>query len=150
MTTTALPHQPRLHVLLADPDHDFFARVSLLLDEAAPRRHTVQWASSYAFAVGTVRRHPYDLCLVSSQIGRRSGNDLIAHYRTHHPELPAIMLVGGGEMPDPCGPAPVDCLDRDRLTPEMLRRAIRDAIFRTASRATISGCASAPMPRATA
>lgn len=129
--------QPRLRVLLADTDHDFFAKVTLLLEEAGTRRHELLWASSYAFAVSTLRRDPYDLCLVSAQIGHRSGGELVAHIRTRHPRLPAILLAAGAEPGEFAVHSSVDCLDRDRLTPEMLSRAIRDAVFQTAGRATL-------------
>jgi CheY-like chemotaxis protein len=134
----SIDFQPQLRVLLADTELDFFARVTLLLEEAAPRRHDVRWACCYAFAVGDLRRQPYDLCLVSAQIGHRSGQELLAHIRTRHPRLPAILLAAGAEPGEFAGHSSVDCLDRDRLTPEMLHRAIRDAVFQTAGRATLS------------
>lgn len=143
--------QPRLRVLLADTEHDFFAMVTLLLEEAAPRRHELLWASSYAFAVSTIRRHQYDLCLVSAQIGHRSGSELVAHIRARHPRLPAILLAAGAEPGEFAGHSSVDCLDRDRLTPEMLHRAIRDAVFQTAGRpAVAAGWPAASLARAAA
>ena len=128
--TSALA-QPRLQVLLADTDHDFFVRLTLLLDEIAPRRFVLHWAVTYGFAVTTMRRQQFDLCLVSSQIGHRSGSDLVTHIKANAPDLPVIMLTSGEEMSDAPPTQSLDCLDRNRLTPEMLRQAIRDAMFRS-------------------
>lgn len=130
MTTIQLQPQSRLHVLLVDVEHDFFAKVSVLLDEAAPRQFEMRWASTYGFAVTAVRRHHYDLCLASSQVGHRRGSDLVADFKARGCAVPVILLASCEEMFDLPVRHPMDCLDRHRLSPEMLRRAVRDALGR--------------------
>lgn len=117
--------------MLADVDHDFFAKVTLLMDEVAPRRFALEWASTYGFGVGLMRRQGFELCLISSYIGHRSGTDLAIHIKANHPAVPVIMLAGSEEMADMPAGQPVDCLDRNRLSVEMLRPAVRDALFRS-------------------
>ncbi len=119
-----------MRLLLADNDHEFFARMVLLLDEVAPRRFVLEWASTYGFAVSLMRRQRFDLCLASSRIGHRSGSDLVADLKTHGCLTPVILLATDEEMSDSPGSQPVDWLDRNRLSPDMLRQAIRDASFR--------------------
>ncbi|MBI5799482.1 MAG: response regulator [Verrucomicrobia bacterium] len=123
--------QPRLRILLADADPDFFAEVTLLLDEIAPRRFVPVWAQTYAFAVTAMRRQPYDLCLVSSHIGHRSGSELARHLRANYFKTPVIMLACSEEMSEVAEGHPSDCLDRHRLNAAMLRQAIRDVLFRS-------------------
>lgn len=131
MTTTlpTTPAQPRLRVLLVDTEYDFFTKMTLLLDEMASRRFVLEWASTYTFAVTILRRQRIDLCLISSQIGHRRGGDLVRHLRANHPEIPAILLAGTDEMMEVAEGQPLECLDRHRLTVEMLRQAIRDSLF---------------------
>lgn len=131
MTSTLA--QPRLQILLADSDHDSFVQLTLLLDEIAPRRFVLQWAVTYGFAVAAMRRQQFDLCLVSSQIGHRRGSDLVTHIKANAPGLPVIMLGNSEEMADAPATQSLDCLDRNRLSSAMLRQAIRDALFRSAS-----------------
>lgn len=124
--------QPRLRLLLADSDHEFFARMLLLLDEIAPRRFVLEWASTYGFAVSLMRRQQFDLCLASSRIGHRRGSDLVADLKAYGCATPVILLATDDEMCDSPAAQPIDWLDRNRLSPDMLRRAIRDASFRPA------------------
>ena len=128
---TATFSLPRVCVLLADVDHDFFAKVTLLLDEIAPRRFELKWASTYGFAVTATRRQKFALCLISSHVGHRSGTDLAIHIKANQPTTPGIMLGGRAELADPPAGQPGDCLDRNRLSVEMLRQAVRDALFRS-------------------
>ncbi|MEN9572556.1 MAG: hypothetical protein RL514_411 [Verrucomicrobiota bacterium] len=122
----------RLRVLLADADHDFYTKITLFLDEVAPRRFLLEWASSYNFAVTSIRRQRFDLCLVSSYVGHRSGGDLVRHIQANAPGLPVILLAGKEEMFETPTAQPVECLDRHGLSVEILRQAIRDTVFRTA------------------
>lgn len=121
---------PRIRILLADSDHDFFAKMVLLLDEIAPRRFVLEWASTYGFAVSLLRRQRFDLCLASSRIGHRSGRDLSADIMTHAVTTPVIVLGEPEEFADPASGQRVVWLDRNRLTPEFLRKAMSDSIFR--------------------
>lgn len=128
-TPTPVPAQ--LRVLLADADHDLFIKITLLLDEIAPRRFMLEWASTYSFAVTVLRRQRFDLCLISSHVGHRSGSELVTQIKAHVPGTPVILLAGSEEMFEARLAQPLECLDRHRLTVEMLRQAIRDAVFRT-------------------
>jgi DNA-binding NtrC family response regulator len=112
-----------------DTEYDFFTKMTLLLDEMASRRFVLEWASTYTFAVTILRRQRIDLCLISSQIGHRRGGDLVRHLEANHPEIPAILLAGTEEMMEAAEGQPLECLDRHRLTVEMLRQAIRDSLF---------------------
>lgn len=131
LMTTSLT-QPRLRILLVDTDRDIFTHLTLLLDEIAPRQFTLGWAQTYAFAETAMRRQPYELCLVSTRIGHRSGNELAKHLRTNYPRTPVIMLAGREELLEPGDFEQLDCLDRHHLTATMLRQTLRDSLFRAA------------------
>ncbi|MFA6542951.1 MAG: hypothetical protein WCS99_00900 [Limisphaerales bacterium] len=134
---------PRRRLLLVDTEHDFFVKITLLMEEVAPRRFVLEWASTYSFAASLLRRQRFDLCLISSRIGHRSGSDLVTEMRNRGCEAPAILLAGTEEMAEHSGPVAADYLDRHRLSVEMLRRAVRDAVF---CRGEASPNSSAPVP----
>ena len=81
---------PRLRLLLVDPEHDYFAQMMFLMDEIAPRRFVLEWASTYAFAVSMLRRQHFDLCLVNVRMGHRNGTDLLLEMRTLDRVVPTI------------------------------------------------------------
>gem|GEM_PF-1691903 len=137
------PRPARMHLLLVDAEHEFFARVILLLDEIAPRRFVLEWASTYGFAVSLLRRHRFDLCLINECIGHRSGTDLLLAMRVQGYTTPVLLLTSGEEMPDPRGGRVMDQIDRSRLSAEALRRALREAGLRPAALAPF------PPPQAT-
>lgn len=142
---SSLDH-PRRRILLADADHDLFTQITLLLEEIAPRRFVLEWASTYGFAVSVLRRQQFDLCMVGSHIGHRSGTELVRHLRATSPRTPALLFVAHEEIGEAADRQPVECLDRHRLTVEMLRQAIRDLLFRPAAGAP--GSASLTHPAA--
>lgn len=120
-------NSPRINILLVDAEHDYFAMVMLLLEEIAPRKFLLQWASTYGFAVSLIRRHQFVLCLSNVRIGHRTGTDLLADIRARGCKTPFILLANGEEMMDSGTPNAMDHLDRNRLSAEMLRQALRDA-----------------------
>lgn len=120
-------NSPRINLLLVDAEHDYFAMVMLLLEEIAPRKFLLQWASTYSFAVSLVRRHQFVLCLSNVRIGHRTGTELLLDMRARGCMTPVILLASGEEMMDSGAPNAMDHLDRNRLTAAMLRQALRDA-----------------------
>lgn len=120
----------RIPLLLVDAEHEFFAKVVLLLEEMAPRTFLLEWASTYSFAVNLFRRDKFMLCFSNVRIGHRSGTDLLRDLRARGYNTPFILLASGEEMADSGVACAMDYLDRDRLSPEMLRLALRDAGFR--------------------
>ncbi|MEQ2008388.1 MAG: hypothetical protein ABMA26_16530 [Limisphaerales bacterium] len=123
-------NSPRINLLLVDAEHDYFAMVMLLLEEIAPRRFLLQWASTYGFAVSMIRRHQFALCFSNVRIGHRTGTDLLLDMRARGCMTPVIFLASGEEMMDSGAVHAMDYLDRNRLSGEMLRQALRDAGFR--------------------
>lgn len=123
----------RIPLLLVDTEHEFFAKVMLLLDEIAPRRFVLEWASTYSFAVSKIRRREFILCLANVRIGHRSGTDLLMHMRARGCTTPVILLASGEELAEAGTVTAMDYLDRNRLSAGMLRQALRDAGFRPAS-----------------
>ncbi|MFM8471507.1 MAG: response regulator [Limisphaerales bacterium] len=124
---------PRMRLLLVDPEHDYFAQMMFLLDEIAPRRFVLEWASTYAFAVGMLRRQQFDLCFVNVRMGHRNGTDLLLDMQALGRTAPVILLARGEDLAEPGSGRAVDQLDRNRLSTEILRRALRDVGLRPAS-----------------
>ena len=115
---------------MVDSSHEFFARVILLLDEIAPRRFMLEWASTYSFAVTLLRRSQFAVCLSSSRIGHRSGADLIRAMRSMDCHTPVLLLGSSEELADHPAAHAYDYLDRNRLSASMLHQAIREAAAR--------------------
>ena len=124
------PNPPRMRLLLVDSSHEFFARVILLLDEIAPRRFVLEWASTYGFAVTLLRRSQFAVCLSSSRIGHRSGADLIRAMRSMDCHTPVLLLGSSEELTEHPAAHAYDYLDRNRLSASMLHQAIREAAAR--------------------
>lgn len=146
MLMTTNHNSPRINLLLVDADHDFFAKVMLLLEEIAPRKFLLQWASTYGFAVSMIRRHQFVLCLTNVRIGHRTGTDLLMDMRARGCTTPVILLASGEELMDSGAATAMDYLDRNRLSAEMLRRALRDAGFRPGGGVPLHPGLASPLP----
>lgn len=120
--------QDRRKILLVDPNHATFLRLRLILDEAAPEQYTVEWANRFRLGVTQMRRKNYDLCLVASRLGCRSGYDFVETSQQFRPELPLIMLEQEDDRESDTLNEPVwDSLDLDRLHPRVLCNSLREA-----------------------
>lgn len=125
-----LAHPPRQPVLFADADEDCFTRISLLLDEIAPRRYYLSWAPNYVSAVTALKRSTFPMAIVGSYVGPRSGSELLTHFRMKAPTMPVIMLTRPEELLVSSDRRVVECLDRDALTVASLGQAVKDALRR--------------------
>lgn len=129
MNLTPAPSRARL--MLADVEHDYFARMTLLLEEIAPRRFVLEWAQTHAFAVNMMRRQQFKLCLINVRLGHRSGIDLLAMMRARNYSAPVVLLASGEELEALPVSRGVECIDRDRLSAGLLRQVLRDALFKS-------------------
>lgn len=125
-----IPPPSRSRLMLADVEHDYFARMTLLLEEIAPRRFILEWAQTHAFAVNLMRRQPFELCLINVRLGHRSGIDLLAMMRARNYSAPVVLLASGEELEALPVSRGVECIDRDRLSAELLRQVLRDTLFK--------------------
>ncbi|MGB0579920.1 MAG: hypothetical protein ACPGVU_09490 [Limisphaerales bacterium] len=75
-----------------------------------------------------MRRKKYDLCLVASHLGYRSGHEFIETSQQMRPETPLIILENNCAADSDRWDEPVwNSLDLDRLHPEVLCNSLREA-----------------------
>lgn len=125
-----------MRLLLVGDSHDLFARVILLLDEIAPNRFTLDWASSCSFALSLLQRSQFAVCLASFRIGHLSGADLIREMRAMDCHTPVVLLSSMEEQAEQPAAHAYDHLDCNRLSASMLHQAIRDAAARRSASPT--------------
>lgn len=120
--------QDRRKILLVDTNHATFARLRLILNEVAPEQYTVEWANRFRLGVTQMRRKKYDLCLVATRLGYRSGHEFIETSQELRPDLPLIMLEDStAAEPDHIDEPVWDSLNLDRLHPQVLCNSLREA-----------------------
>lgn len=85
-----------MRVLLVDDDEEEFILADDLLRTTAPGQYTVQWTSSYADALQTLRQPTVDAALIDYQLGIRSGLELIGEL-ARAPSVPLILLTSQGD-----------------------------------------------------
>lgn len=149
MKTTARKSPEDQRLLLVESDHEAFAQIILLLEEAAPGRFTLDWAATGKFALSLMRRHRYEAILVRNGLGFQSGRELVESIRRVNGSVPLILLTDGPASEYHEAP-PIgvwDSLDAGRMTREMLYGTLRDAM---ASRAETSAARTYPSLRAAA
>lgn len=119
-----------MRLLLVGDSHELFARVILLLDEIAPNRYALDWASSCSFALSLLQRAQFAVCLASFRIGNQYGADLIRRMRAMDCHTPVVLLGSREEQVEQPAAHAYDHLDCNRLSASMLNQAIRDAAAR--------------------
>jgi DNA-binding NtrC family response regulator len=80
-------------LLLVDDDRHILASMSGWLREMG---YQVDTASSFAEALRSLGRRPYNLLLTDLRLGDGDGFDLLAHCRKNHPQTAVILISGYG------------------------------------------------------
>ncbi|GEM_PF-2412969 len=120
-----------LRVLIIDDDQDDFVLTRGLLAEIPTRRYSVDWARTYDEGAAAVRADTHDVYLVDYRLGAHTGVELLADGRRC--QGPVILVTGAGDRRDDeaamrAGAA--DYIEKSRLDPWLLERAIRYALER--------------------
>ncbi len=121
-----------LRILAIEGDDEDFLRIQQLLADAAPEYQTRRTRSLRA-ATEVIPTCAFDVCLVDRQLADGDGVDLLPLILELRPYAPIVML---GVEPDPqferhaLAEGASDFLAKDRLSTDLLDRAIRYALER--------------------
>lgn len=131
----AMPPQPDparpVRVLLVDDDEDDFLLTRETVADIPGDGYTLEWEADFDVALERICRGEFDVHLVDFRLGARSGLDLLREMRARACPGPVILLTGVGHpdidrAAEEAGAA--DYLEKHRLDPVLLERAIRYAL----------------------
>jgi signal transduction histidine kinase len=126
------PRDPGVRVLLVDDDQDDFLLTRDLLADIPGHPFRLDWVSDYDAALAAVGRNEHDVYLFDYRLGAKSGLELLAEARSVNPSAPVILLTGQGEWEIDLAAmhaGAADYLEKGRLDPTLLERAIRHALL---------------------
>ena len=124
---------PVIKVLLVEDDEEDYFLTRELFSEIQGKRFQVDWAKSFAQGCETIRRRPYDVCLIDYRLGPDNGIELLQGAIRDGVEAPIIILTGQGEREvdlQAMAAGAADYLVKGRLDAGLLERSIRYAIER--------------------
>jgi signal transduction histidine kinase len=119
-----------IRVLLVDADEDGVVLMRGMIAEMAGLAN-VDRASNFGVGLERMRSHHYDVHLVASRLGTKSGIDLLRAYRESGGDRPVILIGDEPERPEDLAAlesGAAGYLVRDRLDATLLERSIRYAI----------------------
>jgi len=127
-------------VLLVDDDEDDFLITRDLMSQIRERRHQLDWINNYNDGLAAIKRCEHDLCLLDYRLGERTGLELLRELQAFEACPPMILLTGQGDQEidlEAMKAGAADYLVKSRLSSDTLERAIRYAIERKRSQATL-------------
>ncbi|MDQ7033940.1 MAG: response regulator [Anaerolineae bacterium] len=120
-------------VLIVDDNETHYQLVEDFLENASLAKYDLDWAGDYDTALRLIVQRQYDICLLDYDLGARSGLDFIQEPDVQARGVPIVFLTGRGSMEidfEAMRGGVVDYLDKTRLQPNTLERAIRYAAER--------------------
>jgi signal transduction histidine kinase len=133
------PSRP-IRVLLVDDDEDDHLLTRDTFAEIPGGGYTLEWESDFDTALERICRNEFDVYLVDFRLGARTGLDMLTEMRARDCHGPVILLTGVGHAEldraaEAAGAA--DYLEKARLDPVLLERAIRYAMRQRAQEAEL-------------
>lgn len=141
MTPPQTPSTDRpVRVLLVDDDEGDFVLTKDVIADIPGGGYTLDWESEFGPAVEAICRGAHDVYLVDYRLGGHTGLDVLAAIRDRGCSGPVILLTGLGQpeidrAAEAAGAA--DFIEKGRLDPVMLERAIRYALRQRAQEAEL-------------
>ncbi len=126
------PEPPRpIRVLLVDDDEDDYLLTRETVADIPGGGYVLAWESDADAALDLICRNEFDVYLVDFRLGERTGLELLKEMRARHCHAPVILLTGVGQPEIDRAAAEAgaaDYLEKSRLDPVLLERAIRYAL----------------------
>ena len=119
-------------VLLIDDDSDDYLITKNLFQELPGQRFELDWVDGYDAGVAAIRRGSHDVYLLDFRLGAKDGIELLIEARADNPGAAIILLTGQGEYETDrraIESGAADYLEKGRLDPVLLERAIRHALL---------------------
>lgn len=133
MAHTRLVGQEKTRVLLIDDDEDSLIIIRHALDESEHSAYDVEWTSEPGVAVEMLSDNQFDVCLLDYYFAEGDGLDFLKEIRESGIQVPVIMYTGQKDANVELEAARVgadDYLDKDDLSPALLKRMIYYALER--------------------
>lgn len=125
---------PPVRVLLVDDEQSAFLMTQAMLSTLKHFPTEITWAATYDTALERLIGGEPDVALVDYFLGDRTGLDLLAEVRDRAIRIPMIMLTGKGNRAvdvEAMETGAADYLEKGRIEPATLERAIRYAVERS-------------------
>lgn len=129
-----------LRLLIVDDDPDDFMLTRDAVGEIEGHAWAVDWKQDFATGLASLTTEHPDVALIDYRIGARSGIELIGAANAAGTCTPMILLTGIGDLDvdlRAMRAGAADFLEKDRLEPRLLERAMRYAMSVAASRRDI-------------
>lgn len=125
-----------IRLLLVDDDEDDFWLTQDYLLGIGHQQFEIDWASTYAQAVGKLSEQPYDICLTDFLLGAKTGLDLLQEAQRVGSQVPIVLLTGKGDRhidQEAMRLGAFDYLIKSELDSEKLDRCIRYTLERVSN-----------------
>jgi signal transduction histidine kinase len=122
-----------ISVLLVDDDEDDFVILRDMLTDIEKWQFDLEWVSDYKGALEKAMEGTFDICFMDYFLGGRNGIQIIRDLFQNGFRAPIILLTGKGSREvdlKAMEQGAADFLEKDRLSPDIVERAIRYAITR--------------------
>jgi PAS domain S-box-containing protein len=125
------------NILLVDDEEDDFLLTRDLLAEALEHSFSLVWAATYPAGREAILSGAYDAILMDYSLGAKTGIDLAREVIAAGCDVPILLLTGHGSYDvdmEAMQAGVSDYLNKNRINPSSLERAIRYAVERQRSR----------------
>src|SRR5215813_6267425 len=125
-----------IRVLLIEDEETDYLLTRRMLSAVANQTFDLEWANSWQTGIDAIRRCSHDVCLLDFRIGGGDGLELLKESRDIDCKAPVILLTGIGDYSldiEAMELGAADFLVKDKITPELLERAIRYSIAQAES-----------------
>jgi protein-histidine pros-kinase len=117
-----------IRVLLIEDEETDYLLTRRMLSAVANQTFDLEWANSWQAGIDAIRRCSHDVCLLDFRIAGGDGLELLKESRDIGCKAPVILLTGIGDYRldiEAMELGAADFLVKDKITPELLERAIR-------------------------
>ncbi len=125
--------EKEIRVLLVEDDEDDYVLVRDILSDIPNQSFHVDWVAGADSALEQAVRGVYDLCLLDYRLGHRNGVEVLDALKARGFAAPILMLTGQGDRRvdlQAMALGAADYLEKDRLAPDLMERAVRYAMDR--------------------
>jgi two-component system, sensor histidine kinase and response regulator len=125
-----------IRVLLIEDEETDYLLTRRVLSSVANQSYDVEWAGSWGAGIEAIRRCAHDVCLLDFRIGGGDGLELLKESRDIGCKAPVILLTGIHDHRldvEAMELGAADFLVKDKITPELMERAIRYSIAQAES-----------------
>ncbi len=131
-----------IRVLLIEDEETDYLLTRRMLSSVESQSFDLEWANSWQAGVDAIRRCGHDVCLLDFRIGGGDGLELLKESRDIGCKAPVILLTGIGDYRldiEAMELGASDFLVKDKITPELLERAIRYSLAQSRSLEQLQG-----------